>query len=173
MGDVPAFVVGRRLDVLAANRLGAALTGMREPNLMRHVFLDESARELYPEWEQVAAQTVAFLRLSAGQDPDDAQLVELVGELSLHSEAFRRIWARHDVRSKCFGTKRFAHPQVGLLELDYETLALPDTDQLIVTYTAAPGSESETGLKLLATLGRQEDRGAVGDDDRVLEVRRR
>ena len=63
----------------------------------------------------VAAQTVAFLRLSSGQDPDDAQLVELVGELSLHSEAFRRMWARHDVKSKCFGVKRYQHPQVGLL----------------------------------------------------------
>ena len=81
------------------------------------------------------------------QDPDDAQLVELVGELSLHSDAFRRIWARHDVKSKCFGVKRYQHPQVGLLELDYETLALPDTDQLIVTYTAAPGSETETGAE--------------------------
>jgi transcriptional regulator with XRE-family HTH domain len=173
MGDVPAVVVGRRLDVLASNPLGAALTGLREPNLMRHVFLDESARGLYPEWEQVAAQTVAFLRLSAGQDPDDAQLVELVGELSLRSDAFRRLWAKHDVKSKCFGVKRFAHPQVGPLELDYETLALPDTDQLLVTYTAASGSASETNLGLLARLCREQDRGAVGDDDRVLEVRRR
>jgi transcriptional regulator with XRE-family HTH domain len=173
MGDVPAHVVGRRLDVLAYNELaGALLSGFREPNLMRHVFLDESARDLYPEWESVAAQTVAFLRLSAGQDPDDAQLVELVGELSLRSADFRRMWARHDVKSKCFGLKRFMHPQVGLLELDYETLALPDADQLIVTYTAAPGSPSETALQLLATLGREQDRSAVGDDDRVLEVRR-
>jgi transcriptional regulator with XRE-family HTH domain len=173
MGDVPAVVVGRRLDVLAANALGAALTGLREPNLLRHVFLDESSRDLYPDWEAVAAQTVAFLRLSSGQDPDDAQLVELVGELSLHSDAFRRMWARHDVRSKCFGVKRYQHPQVGLLELDYETLSLPDTDQLIVTYTAVPGSETETGLKLLATLCREEDRRSLGDDHGVLEVRGR
>jgi hypothetical protein len=174
MADVPAFVVGRRLDVLASNPLGAALmSGFREPNLMRHVFLDESACDLYPAWEEVAAQTVAFLRLSAGQDPDDAQLVELVGELSLRSEPFRRMWAKHDVRSKCFGVKHFTHPQVGPLELDYETLALPDTDQLLLTYTAAAGTASETALTLLTTLSREQDRSAVGDDDRVLEVRRR
>jgi transcriptional regulator with XRE-family HTH domain len=174
MADVPAFVVGRRLDVLASNPLGAELmSGFREPNLMRHVFLDESAHDLYPEWEEVAAQTVAFLRLSAGQDPDDAQLVELVGELSLRSVPFRRMWAKHDVRSKCFGTKHFTHPQVGPLALDYETLALPDTDQLLLTYTAAPGSPSDTGLQLLAQLSREQDRGAAGDDHGVLEVRGR
>jgi len=96
-----------------------------------------------------------------------------VGELSLRSEPFRRLWARHDVKSKSFGVKRFEHPQVGPLELQYETLRLPDADQLLVTYTAAPGSPSETALALLAQLGGDEDRRAVGDDDRVLGVRRR
>jgi MmyB-like transcription regulator ligand binding domain len=109
------------------------------------------------------------VRISAGEDPDDAQLVEL----SLRSEAFRRMWARHDVKAKSFGRKRFEHPQVRPLELDYECLRLADPDQVLVTYTATPGSASETGLNLLAALCREQDRGAVGDDDRVLEVRRR
>ena len=49
----------------------------------------------------------------------------LVGELSTRSEAFRRAWARHDVREKSHGTKRFRHPVVGDLELHYETFSLP------------------------------------------------
>src|SRR3954447_3494742 len=81
--DVPAMIIGRRMDVLAFNPLAGALTaGFRERNMLRHVFLDESARDLYPEWDAVAAETVGFLRLAAGADPDDAQLIELVGELS-------------------------------------------------------------------------------------------
>jgi transcriptional regulator with XRE-family HTH domain len=172
--EFPAFVLGRRMDVLAYNPLAAALLGgLHERNALRAIFLDEGARTLYRDWDQVAAESVAYLRLSAGEDPDDAQLVELIGELSLHSDAFRRLWARHDVKSKTFGVKCFEHPQVGPLELDYESLKLPDSDQVLVTYTAAPGSPSETGLQLLAQLGREEHRGAVGDDDGVLEVRRR
>ena len=91
--------------------------------MLRLVFLDESTRLFYPDWDAVAAETVAYLRL--GADPDDPQLQELIGELSLHSDDFRRLWARHDVKSKSFGVKRMEHPQVGPLELEYETLALP------------------------------------------------
>jgi hypothetical protein len=47
-----------------------------------------------------------------------------------------------------------------------------DAGQTLVTYTAAAGSASETALNLLSTLGRDQDRGGRGDDDRVLEVRR-
>jgi transcriptional regulator with XRE-family HTH domain len=166
---VPAFVLGRRMDVLAANPLAAALHA--RGNMVRQVFLDEGARVFLPDWEAVAAETVAYLRLAA--DPEDPELVELVGELSLRSEDFRRLWARHDVKAKSFGVKRFEHPQVGPLELAYESLVLPDPDQVLVTYTAAPGSASETGLRLLATLCGDEDRSAFGDDDRVLGVRRR
>jgi transcriptional regulator with XRE-family HTH domain len=172
--EFPAFVLGRRMDVLAYNPLAASLLGgLRDRNALRSIFLDEGARTLYPDWEQVAAESVAYVRLTAGEDPDDAQLVELIGELSLVCETFRRLWARHDVKSKTFGVKRFEHPQVGPLELDYESLKLPDADQTLVTYTAAPGSPSETALGLLAQLSGEQDRGAVGDDDRVLEVRRR
>ena len=172
--EFPAFVLGRRMDVLTYNALGAALFGdFRERNAMRAIFLDEGAKTLYADWEQVAAESVAYLRLTAAEEPDDAQLVELLGELSLHSEVFRRLWARHDVKSKSFGVKLFEHPQVGPLELDYESLRLPDSDQVLVTYSAAPGSPSDTGLQLLAALSREQDRGAVGDDDGVLEVRRR
>jgi transcriptional regulator with XRE-family HTH domain len=170
---VPAFVLGRRMDVLALNPLAEALIPATRGNMLRHVFLDEGSRLLYPDWDAIAAETVAYLRLIAGDDPDDPELIELVGELSLRSEPFRRLWGRHDVRSKSFGVKRFDHPQVGPLELQYECLQLPDAGQLLVMYTAAPGSASETALTLLATLRGDEDRGAAGDDDRVLGVRRR
>jgi hypothetical protein len=145
---------------------------MREPNMARLAFLDEGARVLYTEWDSVASDTVAFLRMTAAEDPDDAQLVELIGELSVHSAAFRKLWARHDVKAKTFGVKRYDHPQVGRLDLHWESLKLADSGQVLVTYTPAD-SASETALNLLSALGRDEDRRALGDDDRVLEVRRR
>ena len=49
------------------------------------------------------------------------------------------------------GTKVFHHPAVGLLELDYEVLMLPaDPGLQLNVYTAAPGSPSDDGLRLLA-----------------------
>jgi transcriptional regulator with XRE-family HTH domain len=154
--STPAMVIGRRADVLAWNETAAALVadwGTLPPeqrNAARHVFLDEGARELYPDWEEGARATVAYLRLAAGRHADDPALAELIGELSMKSEEFRRWWPRHDVQEKTHGTKRFMHPIVGPLTLAYESLTLAgDGDQTLVVYTAEPGSGSETALRLL------------------------
>lgn len=153
----PAFVFGRRLDVLAWNTLGDALGGYstqspRERNVMRHMFLDPAARACYPDWLTVAAETVAYLRLDAGRHPDDEQLAALVGELSVESEDFRRLWADHQVKEKTHGVKRVQHPVAGLLTLPYETLTLPgDPDQLLVIYTPEPASETAERLTLLGS----------------------
>ncbi|MFC7309919.1 helix-turn-helix transcriptional regulator [Streptomyces monticola] len=153
----PAFVFGRRMDVLAWNAMGDALLGYstqspRERNVLRQVFLDPSARDCYPDWAAVAAETVAYLRLDAGRHPEDKQLAALVGELSLKSADFRRLWADHQVKEKTHGIKRIQHPVAGLLTIPYETLTLPgDPDQLLVVYTPTPGSETAERLALLGS----------------------
>ena len=101
--------------------------------------------------ERLAHDAVASLRAEAGHNPYDRRLTDLVGELSTRSEEFRRLWASHDVRYNRSGTKVFHHPAVGLLELDYEVLMLPaDPGLQLNVYTAAPGSPSDDGLRLLA-----------------------
>lgn len=152
----PAFVVDRCLDVLAHNPLAAALHGEFGPgtNLVRLVFLQPKGCGIYVEWEKVADDTVGSLRVAAGADPDDPRLTELVGELSLKSEEFRRRWARHEVREKTSGTKRFQHPIVGELTLGYETFSVNGAaGQMLVVYHAEQGSESERALaRLVATI---------------------
>lgn len=77
MDGVPAYVLGRRLDVLAWNRLGSAVIGdvaalpPERRNLALHVFLEPGTRDLYLDWEGKAADLVGVLRLDAGRDPDD------------------------------------------------------------------------------------------------------
>ncbi|MFC6160966.1 helix-turn-helix transcriptional regulator [Kribbella jiaozuonensis] len=158
MTDVPAFVLGRRMDVIGWNRLAAALIadfGSLEPkdrNIPRMVFLDPASRDFYPQWEAVADETVGYLRMYAGRYPDDPELAELVGELSIRSPEFREHWARHDVKDKTFGTKTQHHSLVGDITVQYETLQPPgEPDQLLVTYTVEPGSTSEQNLRLLAS----------------------
>lgn len=151
----PAVVLGRHLDVLAANPLAAAVNGCSVPgvNQVRMVFLDPRARDVFPNWSQIAADTVASLRATAGTDLDDPRLTELVGELSLKSDEFRRLWARHDVRAKTSGVKQFHNEMVGKLTLAYESFAVNGAPgQLLIAYHAEPGSPSERSLALLGSL---------------------
>ncbi|MFG1646798.1 helix-turn-helix transcriptional regulator [Amycolatopsis sp. NPDC049252] len=151
----PAVVLGRCLTVLAHNALGKALFDghTHSGDLVRLVFLDPDAREFYPDWERVAVNTVGGLRAAAGIDPDDPRLIETVGELSVKSEAFRTLWARHDIRQKTRETKRFHHRLVGDLTLSYEALTVNSAPgQQLVVYQAEPGSPSEAALTLLGSL---------------------
>lgn len=165
LDGTPAMIMGHRLDVLAANRLAKALytdfdaLPHRERNLARFIFLDPAARDLLAEWETSARGAVAALRLYAGRHPYDPALDPLVGELSALDEDFRRWWAGHDVLEYTHGTKRYRHPRVGELALEYESLTLPDDpDQALYLYTAEPGSPSEEALRALAAW----TAGAVG-----------
>jgi transcriptional regulator with XRE-family HTH domain len=155
---VPAFVFGRYLDVLAWNPLGGAVAfdfsafPPGERNMPKMFFLGDRSRDLHPEWESVAKELVANLRAEAGRYAGDARLAQIVGELSLQSPEFRRLWAGHSVQEKAHGVKVLNNPVVGELVLRYETLRLPDDpDQGLVTYTAEPGSSSERALGLLAS----------------------
>ncbi|MEU2624444.1 helix-turn-helix transcriptional regulator [Streptomyces sp. NPDC007157] len=157
MDRTAAFVLGRRMDVLAWNALGDAVNGFSalapaERNVPRQVFLDPAAEDFYPDWAAVAAQTVANLRIDAGRHPDDPRMAALIGELSLKSADFRRLWADHEVKECAYGVKRIQHPVAGLLTLPYETLTVPTApDQTVVAYTPEPGSETAERLALLAS----------------------
>lgn len=153
----PAFVRNGRMDILATNPLGRAfydhvLDGPGRGNLARFQFLDERAREFYPEWEAAADVTVAILRTGAGRDPHDRRLHDLVGELSTLSDEFRLRWGAHNVRRHGAGTKLFHHHLVGDLTLTYEGLELTAEPGLsFLIYTADPGSDSQQRLDLLAS----------------------
>ncbi|OLT45434.1 transcriptional regulator [Saccharomonospora sp. CUA-673] len=160
----PAFVLGRCLDVLAQNRLAALLIAdfdampAAERNQARFVFLDPHARELYAEWEQVAADTVAMLRMDAGARPDDPGLGRLVGDLSINSPEFGRLWARHRVHRRSTGTKRYHHPLVGDLTVTYQALTPgDDPDQTLIIYSTDPGSPSAHALELLVAHAQEAD----------------
>jgi transcriptional regulator with XRE-family HTH domain len=152
---VPAYVEGRYFEVLAANALARALS----PNLqvghnrIRDLFLDTAERAMYPEWNDLAAMIVARLRDAVGADTDDERVAQLVGELSLASEQFRTLWARHDVNVGIPRMSHLLHPQVGELELDMEKLAIAGTDrQMLVLLHTDPASPSGERLALLASL---------------------
>jgi transcriptional regulator with XRE-family HTH domain len=169
MDGVPALLVGRRSDILAWNRMAAAVFGdwaelpAHERNWARLVFLRPEYHDLFVDWEHKANNVVAQLRMDAGSHPDDPQLSALVGELSVKSEEFRRLWATHDVKDKCHGIQRLHHPLVGELDLHPESFHLAnDHEQTLATYHAEPGSPSAEALRLLASWGADATRAGAG-----------
>jgi transcriptional regulator with XRE-family HTH domain len=159
---VPAVIEDRYLDILASNALARVLdpTLVVGENRLRSVFLDPAVQALHTEWESICGSLVAAFRTSVGSDTDDPRFVELVGELSLASERFRQLWARHDVKALAGGTMLLDHPQVGPLVLHRQKFTLSDGSGLILgTYHAEPGSESAEKLALLGSLGSDESAG--------------
>ncbi len=168
----PAFVLGHRLDVLGQNSLAALLIAdfdnmpLEERNQARFVFLDPHARELYADWDQVAADTAAMLRMDAGRRPDDPVLGRLVGDLSIKSPEFRRLWARNRVHERSTGTKRYHHPLVGDLTVVYQALTPgDDAEQTLIVYETEPGSPSAHALELLAERTPRQERAAAQPKD--------
>ncbi|GIF17033.1 helix-turn-helix transcriptional regulator [Actinoplanes teichomyceticus] len=154
----PAILVNNRLDIVAANLLGRAMYAdlyadpTHQPNFGRFTFLDSAARRFFPDWNLAADSIVADLRTSAGKDPHDKGLHDLVGELSTRSDEFRRRWGAHNVRIHGTGVQTFRHHVVGELALSYESMDLrADPDVAMKIYAAEPGSASAHALTLLAS----------------------
>jgi transcriptional regulator with XRE-family HTH domain len=151
----PAYVTDRLMNVLAANALAAAVLPVLVPgtNFVRAAFLDPMADQLYDDIEARRAAAVAGLRAYAGPDVDDPDLTELVGELSVKSPEFRRLWSRHDVRPihGALPPVRIRHPQLGPIELYHQKLEIPETGgQILGLLYAEPGSKSEQAVAMLA-----------------------
>ena len=145
-GGTPAYVRNRFFDVVMANKAAMVLAPLYHPgrNLVRDVFLHPSARTLFPDWPEVAEQTVAALRASA--DLRDPRLTALVDDLR-PVEEFAALWGRHDVRPTRDETKRFRHPDAGLLTLRRQSLTVAGAEgQVIIVYHPAPGSTSAAAL---------------------------
>ncbi|KAB8166955.1 helix-turn-helix domain-containing protein [Streptomyces sp. 3MP-14] len=156
--QVPAFVIGRRTDVLATNRLAREVTTdfealpARHRNLARYLLLDPEARERVVEWERAASETVATLRLDAGRHPHDRLLADLVGELMVRSPEFGTWWHDHRVLRRTHGLKHYRHPLVGDLTFHYESFPVAgEPDQTLCVYNVEPDSETARALTLLGT----------------------
>jgi transcriptional regulator with XRE-family HTH domain len=157
--DAPAWIRNGRHDVLAMNQLARALYApvladpRRPANTTRFVYLNpEAAEEFFVDYDQITRDAAAMLRLEAGRNPHDEDLIALIGELSTRSELFRQRWASQDVRFHRSGRKRLRHPVVGELDLDFEAMQLPSEPGLQLNiYTAPADTPTADGLKLLAS----------------------
>jgi transcriptional regulator with XRE-family HTH domain len=149
----PAFVSGRRWDILAWNDAANAVFGdharmtPRERNTVWGVFTNPLARQFIVNWEEDARQLLARFRSTSARYSDDAQLAALIQDLQLHSPEFRAWWPDYEIQSGQEGRKTLNHPQVGLLMFERLTFQLFDAPDLkIIVYT--PLEEADTSTKL-------------------------
>ncbi|MBV8067253.1 MAG: helix-turn-helix domain-containing protein [Candidatus Eremiobacteraeota bacterium] len=152
----PAYVRGRRWDVLAYNRSADALADFSSQtgsgrNIVWRLFRDEKSQCRYGDLPCIMRRCVANFRTVAAKYPNDPSFIELIEELRATSPEFRQLWAEHDVLGSTEGLKHFMHPELGELVLDYTGFEIPgDGDMRMVVMTAEPGSDTERKLRRLA-----------------------
>lgn len=151
--DVPALVLDRNMDVLDWNAVATVVFRLRRdedspPNAARMCFLDPRAAERYPNWPEIAEDTVAHLRLQAGRHPNDPTIECLVDELLEAREVFRRLWSNHNVRQRTTTRIEVIHPEAGELHFLNLWLSLPAwPDHTVIVYTVEGGSLTQQRLQ--------------------------
>ncbi|WP_433218132.1 helix-turn-helix transcriptional regulator [Dactylosporangium sp. CS-047395] len=158
--DTPAVVLGRHLDILAWNTMAEALLGDPDDyppdrlNMLLLMFDDtRTAERRCQDWERQALDYIGMLRTAVATDPTHPRATAIVGELSIRSPEFRRLWSRHDVRESVSGTKTFHVPEVGDIDLDWDTYPLPgNPGPVMLVFTAEPNTPDADRLQLLAAL---------------------
>jgi transcriptional regulator with XRE-family HTH domain len=161
--DTPAEIVTELGETLRQTPMGIALTGDAsrfsgpDRSLGYRWFTDPAASEPYPPAERALLSRVyvAGLREIATVRGPDSRAEQLAHLLYERSAQFRALWDSHEVGVRPVDVKRFAHPEVGMLELECQTLLDPEQSHRLLVYTAEPGSESHEKLQLLSVIGTQ------------------
>jgi len=163
--ELPAYIMGRRWDVLAWNEAASALLGdfaamtERERNTIWRLFTSPALHALLASWECHAQTALAQFRASADRYVVDPSFAELIDDLKRVSPEFNAWWPRHDVRERVAGLKEFNHPLVGQLLLEQTTFQVTDAPDLkLVLYTPLPEADSAAKLRQLVDATRRGQR---------------
>ena len=126
----PACVRNGRYDILAYNQTFDLLMGpladlpFEERNSLWRMFTVQSCRAATLDWEEGVRRMVAEYRAAMAEHVAEPAWKCLVSRLTKASPEFTELWERHEVASPENLTKRYLHPEVGLLKLNYTHLWL-------------------------------------------------
>ncbi len=139
----PAYITGRRWDVLAWNDAAAALLGdfgRLDPecrNILHWMLTDPAARSLFGAgWADEAGRMVALFRAAYDLLPGDAAFVALVDQLRAGCPEFAGWWAAHGIGAPVSGIKHLNHPALGAIRYEYASFQANDDPTLkLALYT--------------------------------------
>jgi hypothetical protein len=132
MTGQPAYVLGRRWDVLAWNAAAVTVFGDfgrlegDARNIMHLMFANEAHRRLLADWDDLAPLSLAMFRADSARYAGDPDFERLIAVLMKESPEFRAWWPRHDVMRQPSTVKRIHHPSDGQLEFEYMSLDVSD-----------------------------------------------
>src|SRR5271170_186724 len=156
----PAFVLGRRWDVLAWNRAAEVVFGPYgrlegdERNTLHMVFADSDHRRLLVDWEAVARASLAMFRADCARYSGNPDFERLVARLTRLSPEFAQWWPQREVARPLAGRKRIDHPTAGRMLFEYSSFGVGDPpDMKLIVFTPL------------------EDEGTAGKLDRLLRDR--
>ncbi|MEU7690582.1 helix-turn-helix transcriptional regulator [Microbispora hainanensis] len=161
--DTPAMVTTALGETLRQTPAAVALFGDQTVfsgmarSLFYRWFTDPDERRLYLEDDHPLYGRVftSLLREAATREGPRSRAAALARDLLGRSTEFAALWDRHEVGLGHPDTKRLVHSELGVLELQCQTLLDPDQSQALLVYTATPGTESYDKLRLLAVIGSQ------------------
>jgi transcriptional regulator with XRE-family HTH domain len=148
----PAMVRNARCDILAYNRGYDWLMGdvdaipFEERNSLLQCFTNPDWRKRLPDFDHNVPRMVASFRAAMAEHVAEPAWKCLVKRLRQESPVFERLWNQHEVTTERIRTKRFVHPEVGLLRFDFAYLYFgPRSEISMSTYTQP---DEETASKL-------------------------
>lgn len=152
----PAYVMGRRWDMLAWNRAAGCVFGSvgrgapHARNVVWWLFTDPLAPSIYDGWDELARAVLAHFRADSARYPGDPWFAGLIDDLRRESAEFRAWWPQHDVLGAMDGRKVLRHPTAGLLEFEHTTLLVAANPNLqLMVYTPAVGTATAARVQRL------------------------
>lgn len=134
--NLPAYVTGRRWDILTWNAAAADILGFdqlatSDRNILAFMFIGEDARRLFGRtWTNEARRMIALFRATHDLYAADPAFIGLVERVRNHSPEFAKWWNAHDIRGGMSGQKVLVHPERGARRYEYATFQANDDPAL-------------------------------------------
>ena len=167
---MPAFVMGRRWDILAWNQAARAFlfdfeqVPADQRNMVWLCFTSSALRSLMVDWPTRARDVLARFRADYGRHAGDSYFVELIERLNSVSPEFAQWWPRHDILPMTEGCSQYRHPLVRRIFAERMMFSLADNPEVRVV-VFLPAAEANSISKMRKVIG------AFHDNARAMPVR--
>lgn len=152
----PAYVLGRRWDILAWNNAATLIFGDDlltmsdlERNCLWQTFMGHLMRPMMLDWENQAKKWLANFRAARAKYLGDPWVEELVNALKEACPEFREGWDQHEIQELSTGEISFEHPAYGRLSFECSGFHMADLKHSeVMLFTYVPLYSTDTPAKL-------------------------